>query len=451
MLAAITIALLAQSHGSHGSAAADMGPSVGGRTSVPDFAFAVGNTGLSEACACTDVTGTKGEAVTWLRNTTASCFKGSWQSGIAPGDMVMCAASGPLVAHRRDGTGPLGVQVYTAITNQVLWSHPTDFTKAEWNKEWDNAGRTPVLWHEDAGSLETGVLTDAWHFPATTGGQYSNTYQGFMDATCPCTASVAVTAAPVPLEDGGVLRTATTLDLCSWGDPSGWTCSECEVPGDGGYAFCEHHVASGMAGAIKLGNNSSQNGGVARAAADVLVDCPQLEAWPYRQPCVPTTSAAVQRLADQPTVTGTWPVYPMSMAVSVDAVSLGGLVNKMPLYVGPAASQVAAYAHLMWWTGNPDAMGNAAGTLQMATVTDPRISADAGMHPGAPFRFAGWVANSTVVGCLNGVCGGAVTFAGVPPHDAGTTIALGHWVNGMDYIDGWIGNVCIDSSPGRCR
>ena len=52
-----------------------------------EFAPASG-VGMGEACSCVDVTGTKGEALTFTRASTATCVKGSPTTGIANGDLV---------------------------------------------------------------------------------------------------------------------------------------------------------------------------------------------------------------------------------------------------------------------------------------------------------------------------------------------------------------------------
>jgi hypothetical protein len=97
-----------------------------------EFAPASGN-GLSPVCACSNVTGSRGETMTFLRSSTASCMKGNTTTGIAPGDLIVCAANQPRIMPGGDGSGGSGLLVEGSKTNLALRSE--QFENASWSKQ----------------------------------------------------------------------------------------------------------------------------------------------------------------------------------------------------------------------------------------------------------------------------------------------------------------------------
>lgn len=89
-----------------------------------EFAPANGN-GMSAACACTTVTGSKGESLGFTRTSAAYCTKGAINTGIAVGDMVQCSTGQPRVGSG-DGSATLGLLMENFTTNVAIRSEEAE-------------------------------------------------------------------------------------------------------------------------------------------------------------------------------------------------------------------------------------------------------------------------------------------------------------------------------------
>lgn len=104
-----------------------------------DYAFfeaaPASGAGMGAACACTAITGAKGEPITWSRTGSATCNKqGLATTGLADGDLVECGTDLPRV---EPSSGVLGPEADTGATNVLLRFIATD------NVLWANVG-TPT-------------------------------------------------------------------------------------------------------------------------------------------------------------------------------------------------------------------------------------------------------------------------------------------------------------------
>lgn len=120
-----------------------------------EFAPASG-AGLSAACACTAVTGAKGEAITWTRLAQAYCTKeGMATTGLTTTSMVYCGNNLPRVERSADGI--LGIRVEPAMSNICLRSEEFD-NATTWTS---TAAVTPNTTTSPANSATADTLTDA--------------------------------------------------------------------------------------------------------------------------------------------------------------------------------------------------------------------------------------------------------------------------------------------------
>ena len=248
------------------------------------FEFAPSNgAGMGTACACTTPTGAKGETLTFTRAGDATCSKqGLATTGIANGDLVVCTANQPRV---ESSGGVLGLRVEGARTNVLLRTQELD--NAAWT--WENGGGAGATTRtNDFAVAPDGTTTaERLQIPATSGVQFSDVYQAFTasGAAVPQTCSVFVRG-----NDAN-----GTTDICTY-DGSSWVCSDC-VFANGSWSRCSRSFATGAASSrfCKFGNNSNQNGGVARSAADIFEWGFMAEEGAYATSYIPTVAAAVTR------------------------------------------------------------------------------------------------------------------------------------------------------------
>lgn len=165
----------------------------GGRAGVGlaffEFAPASG-AGMGAACACTNPTGAKGEALTFTRASTGTCTKGNTTSGIANGDLVTCGNDLPRVMPGGDGTGGLGLLVESTRTNVVTQSQAID--NAAYADFVGTGGAAPTLNAANGATAPDGTATaEQYTFAATTGAQASARAQVALTAAAySCTAFV---------------------------------------------------------------------------------------------------------------------------------------------------------------------------------------------------------------------------------------------------------------------
>lgn len=242
--------------------------------------------GMTAPCACANPTGARGEALTVTRASSGFCSKqGAANTGINNGDLVSC---GNDLVRVEPSNGVSGIRTEITSTNLLLRASEVD--NAVWTKEQDAAPRTPTVTADHAAAPDTTATADRVQFPATTGVQYSDYYQA-------ATISTAVGWSCSVYVRG--VSTSGTLDICGQNATGGWVCSDCAFV-SGSWSRCSQRrtVTSGATSFCKVGNNSLQNGGVARSANDVWVWGHQGEEKGFATSPIITTSATAARAAD---------------------------------------------------------------------------------------------------------------------------------------------------------
>lgn len=276
---------------------------LGGRSGAPApplFRFAPSTgAGMTEECACTNPTGTKGETLTFTRASAATCTKGNVLTGIDDGDLVYCTDDQPRVMRGGDGSGAKGLMVEVARTNVVLRSQEMD------NASWGNTGTPPTI-RADHGIAPDGTQTaEAIQFHAVGGGGESGKYQSGLGVVGTGTCSMYLKGAP-PAAGGPA--TSGSIDLATGAAAN--PCTTCTYTADS-WTRC---VLSGAVSTyIFLGNESAGAcAGGARTEQNVYVWGVQCEAGTYVSAYIPTTNATATRAIE----TASFTVGPKSTSPS---------------------------------------------------------------------------------------------------------------------------------------
>jgi hypothetical protein len=371
--------------------------------------------GMGTACACTAVTGAKGEALAMTRGSAATCSKqGATTTGIANGDLVSCANDTPRV---EASGGGLSYLLEAGATNLVLRSE--EFENVVWTKVANGGPAAPTVTSNYGTSPRNDSTSDRIQFDATPGAnQESTVYQ----TACPvgaATASVFVRG----VSGSGVIQLVIntggpgTCAACSYNSTSATRCVVTgAVSSNGNMLISNRTDVYGCGGSPPL------------SAQDVLVWGAQCEAGAVATSYIPTAGATTARSADSALTgtlgTGVGPSF--SLASSVAYLGTGGASTVAQL--GSAAPNLAT-------------LGVATNTqldlLINAAATGPTVSAiGATTHRGSlsdasGTRSAYWDGSSVLApaGSMTGTAT-AVTIGAV-----GARTSL----------------VCIDPDPSRCR
>jgi hypothetical protein len=385
--------------------------------------------GVGVACAClptvygltTDGGVTTKTALTFTRASTATCTKGNTTASIANGDLVTCAAAQPRVMPGGDGTGGLGLLVESSRVNSLLQSQALD--NAAWPTAQTAAPGLPTVTADFAVAPDGTTTAERFQFPATSAVQASYTSQ----LSCPGGAVPATGS--VYLKGNG---TSGTVDVCAG---SIAVCSSCTYVA-ASWSRCT--ITTGANAGINtyyIGNFSAFNGGIARAANDVLLWGAQCEAGAYATSYIPTTTVAVTRAAETASFAGiALGTSGFSMAVSTTST-----VASFPF----ASSGLLDYGAGEWqMTRNP---------------SDPRLTragiggTASGVSAASPARYA-CVRDSvglTSYCCANGACNAPAAQAGAQTGSG--VLALGVPLGSQPYPEGVLKQVCVDPSQSRSR
>lgn len=385
-----------------------------------EFAPATG-AGMGAACACTTPTSAKGDALTFTRTGDATCSKqGLATTGIANGDLVVCATDQPRV---ESSGGVLGLRVEGARTNVLPRSQELD--NAAWVLDLAGGGALPTRTANAATAPDGTVTAERLQFSAcASAGDASLIYQ--IHATSGASAST------IFCRGNG---STVTISVCSFGSTGSSGCTPVSCPSTSWSRGQDIRTASGTGGLVVGCNNlATYTGASNTGAADVFLWQAQQEMGAtYATSPIPTVASAVTRNIESPAFTLSSAVGPSaSIAASAQWPSTTvGAVNYLAL--GNVGDNMTLYR----------TNDTGAGYQINATITAPAVSSmgttvhRAALADASGTRSAFWDLGSVAAPA-------ASMAAGV------TTVWIGRNVGGVP-ADGIVTRVCVDPDPTRCR
>lgn len=373
---------------------------------------------MGAVCAGTAPTGSKGEALTFTRASSATCTKtatgGGIATGIAVGDLTTVTSDQPRVEY--DFAGVLGILKEAAGTNDGLRS-----------EELDN-----VAW------TSTAAVTANAATPPNNTSQISNAEQ-LSDVSAAafqgsCQTIVTTSATTHTFYAHVRAGTATTAQITMVGTGSSTGDCSATVTGLSGTTWdilsCTSPAAyagtlTAITVCVNVGNTVAITGTIMAWGADHKV------ASVGRTSYVPTTAAAATRATEG---VPTW-------AITIGAGSGASAATSIATTYTPTTMTTLA---LPAASGNPELLGRFATGFGCYMRT-----------PGTDLAAGTWVTGSNRWACssgrfsgLNGVTatGASTTFTG-----ATTTVGIGSSGGFGDAVDGIYSRICVDPDPSRCR
>ena len=392
---------------------------------LPFFsAFTASGAGTFGACSTTPPTGSKGEALTFTRASSATCSKvGLATTGIQPGDLVTLTTNQPRV--EPDADGVLAVRVESQRTNNFTRSQ--EWGNAAWVKYRDGAAALPTVPASDSAVAPDGTTTaDTASIGATIGSQSSIIYQGACATGAQCAVSAYVSG---PSGSG-------TTDICA--GTSGAACAPCAWTATS-WTLCQRTGIVGTVTSAYVGNATFYNGGTVRPAQDVYVWQGQAEVGATLiTSAIPTTSATVTRNADVVSFATTLSGSTFSAATNMTTPSaLVANSTAFQVYVD-ANNSVTAYV---------DGSAKLVCNFRIGGV-DNTVTSAASVVASASNRVACQYGAAGRSACVGGTCtttAGALTlFTGAATFYIGTRSATGNESNGIHS------RLCYDPSDARC-
>lgn len=404
-------------------------------------AFPATGAGTSGACSTTAPTGAKGEALTFSRTGNATCTKtasgGLSTTGIANGDLVVLSGNQARVEY--DSQGVLGLRVESSRTNYL--QHSEAFDNIAWTLQGVSAS-VPVV-TANAGTAPDGTTTaERVQFGACSTDPSASAVNQTAGAGLSVVSSVYVR---------GFNGTSGSISICNYGTAkSDSYCTLCAYSGSS-WTRCVQPIAGNSNQLTTIGcnnNSTAYNGSGNTGAADVLLwgaDAEQVGVvgTSYVTSYIPTTTAAVTRNAEVPTINGnalSLPAARYSLAASIQTLAPGAVSR------GIVEGQVGASSGVGFFT--------VAGFLRTQNLTaGADNTTDFAWTPNASqlYRVATFndgtnqstiIDGTTVIGPV----------ARTPPDSPwSTTTGIGYAPAFPVQLDGIISRVCVDPSPTRCR
>lgn len=377
---------------------------------------------MGTACACTTPTGSKGETLTFTRASTAYCTKGNVSALIENGDLVLCAADQPRVMPGGDGGSVLGLDRWQAQTNDLLRSQ--EFDNAAWVK-FASGGSSPPSVVADQAIAPDGTMTaDEVIFRATAAGSDRSALYEIPGVT-QTSASLCVyvksktTGGTFDLSMAGAVVSAGT---CTH-NPTTWT--RCRL---------ENKSITAGANSPFIGNNTADNGGVARGQQTVYLWQADETAGAACGPPILTTGTAATRATETATFAA---VAGIESAGSAAATIVAGF------------SADAGDSHGFLYGGTAGRyLYQSAQSVRVFDGTNEVVAAPSPFAPGEIRRFwSSWTGSTLTVTNATDSVTASGTFDGTMET---STLVLGS-IGASNTLNGTIKQVCVDPSPTVCR
>lgn len=399
--------------------------------SYAQFEFApTSGAGMGAVCACTTPTGATGQAMTFARNSVAYCTKGNTLTGIANGDIVECAANQPRVMPGGDGTGALGLDVWTERTNYIPDSQNFSADAGSW-ADLKNTGTVTIT--PNAAVAPDGTTTaDRFELSATSAVQYNGRYYSIeVDGDA---------SASIYLKGNG---TTGTFHLGVYDKALGaYVCVACAYVAGSWTRCMNENVPDGQNdGTIIIGNMSNFCGGSAMSAQDVFVWQADWQVGSTMGPPIKSIGGAATRPAEIATFTTTLSGTTRSLAATYVPGSRFTAIRPAVLAVVDADNYESVYSTSAGTTSTVTA------DFHIATAANTKATV-ATMTAGVPARMAGYYDGVNKAACLNGSC--VTTAASLSLISGSATVRIGRDQTNLTEINGTVKQVCIDSSPLRC-
>lgn len=394
---------------------------------APYFEFATeSGVGMTSACACSALTGTKGEPLTLTRASSGTCLKGNVQSSIANGDMVTCATNQPRVMPGGPGIGPNGLLVEDARTNVAVRSQ--EIENAAWSLDSAGGGGLPTV-TANAATAPDGTLTaDRVQFNSCVGvdvisGLFQlETFAGAYTASVYVKGTSAAGSVSIGHYD---LTAAAGASMSVAFNASTWTRVQ----------LTRTNANANVRFYIGCLNFSAMPGATATAAADVLIWGGQFELGSFASSYIATAGATATRateLALFPVTTAFVSAGSAAASVYGPNVNIGRMVlatsaNGRFLYVDGTTKQVSAF------DGTNDI--KLASPSSFSETVLNRVNAD----------WGGIILNVRNVTDATSVTGAFDTTM------ASGTLAVATELTGNVGSHLVIKQVCLDPNPARCR
>lgn len=387
----------------------DRGSVACGGLALFEFAPASG-VGMGAACACSTPTGAKGEALTFSRASTGYCTKSNELTGIQNGDLVECASGQPRVMPGGDGTGGVGLSIWEARTNTAIRSQ--EFDNAVWVPSQSGGPALPVV-TANAATAPDGTLTaEQLDLPAVSGAtQYSILIGGTQ-----CPASAAASAGLY-----AKLKTGTTGTIEIYTAAPHFVCNINSTT----WTRCRNeNFTAGSVMYIGYGGSGTSPGGPAESVYIWQADC---QAGTTLSPPIKTAGTSATRVAESATVV--WPPVATIGSTAATIIGAGGIIEATGSGARPLNGAI------------PGSLSSFDSTANAGPVAISRIATQAR-------GFASWAASVLTVGV--GLTTATAAFDGSMGAN-GEAMALGGTTGASGLLNGVIKQVCVDSSPTRCR
>lgn len=407
---------------------------------------------MGTACACSaSISGTKGEAVTFTRASSAFCTKhGEWSS-IANGDLVQCSSNQPLIMPGGDGTGPLGTLEEDPGTNLALRSQ--EFDNASWANFTAGGGINPTK-----GSADTDVAPDNTTtaervtFARTAdAGDSSGLTQTVMNADAGSLSIYARDPATLDIDGGNIDgggATGGTFDLAI-DKASGVQCGTCAYVA-GSWTRCPlDDVPTKASGKIYLGNLSSLCSVAVRPQQTVALWGAQAESGSSVGGATTSYMPSGAAVGTRASSLMSFPItIPASPALSLAATLVENFSNQPGgLTIGSVSVDPTSSNNLIDIVSSPGAITY----NPRVSSTSHSINQVATTTVLAPNRFSLAYNGATETGCLNGVCQSATfTFA---PFSGSASVIVGRRTSTTTtfHPNHVLTQICFDTTSTGCQ